>query len=154
MNYFLFALTLMVPGAAMAQSAAVSLTSKVFVAREVTDAQGRKKNQLFPPERVLPGEAIVVMIEYRNGGSKPATDFVINNPIPAAVTYTGAEQPWAVVSVDRGKSFGALPTLKVPGPDGAMRPALPSDVTNVRWKFAQPIAPQTGGRVMFYGTVK
>jgi uncharacterized repeat protein (TIGR01451 family) len=154
MKYVLFAFTLATATAAIAQSSAVSLTSKVFVAREVTDAQGRKKNQLFPPDRVLPGEAIVVMLDYRNNGAKPATNFVINNPIPAAVTFTGAEQPWATVSVDRGKSFGALASLKATGPDGSMRPALPSDVTNVRWTFVQPIAPQSGGRVMFFGTVK
>lgn len=154
MKPILLLFAILAPTMAIAQSSAVSLTSKIFVAREVTDAQGKKKNQLFPPDRVLPGEAIVVMLEYRNNGPKPATDFVINNPIPAAVSYTGAEQPWAIVSVDRGKSFGPLASLKVSNPDGSQRPAIPSDVTNVRWKFAQPIAPQTGGRVMFYGTVK
>lgn len=153
MNKTLIALALAVPGAALAQEA-VTLKSSVFVAREVTDAQGRKKNQLFAPERVLPGEALVIMLEYRNGGAKPAASFVINNPIPAAVSYTGVEQPWAAVSVDGGKTYGALATLKMTGADGKLRPALPNEVTHVRWKFAQPIPPAASGKVMFYGTVK
>lgn len=153
MNKMLLALALAIPAAALAQDA-VALKSNVFVAREVTDAQGKKKNQLFAPERVLPGEALVVMLEYRNNGTKPAANFVINNPIPGAVSYTGVEQPWAVVSVDGGKSYGAIATLKVAKGDGTMRAALPSDVTHVRWKFAQPIPPATSGKVSFYGTVK
>lgn len=156
MNKFLFALALAlaVPAAAAPAQEAVALKSTVYVARSVTDADGNKKNQLFAPDRVLPGEALVVMLEYRNNGTKPAANFVINNPIPAAVSYTGVEQPWAVVSVDGGKTFGALAALKVAKGDGTSRAALPGDVTHVRWKFAQPIPPATGGRVMFYGTVK
>lgn len=153
MKYFLFALALGIPAAAIAQDA-VALKSSVFVARAVTDAQGKKKNQLFAPERVLPGEALVIILDYKNNGTKPAANFVINNPIPGAVTYTGVEQPWAVVSVDGGKTYGPLATLKVAKPDGTMRAANPNDVTHLRWKFAQPIPSGASGRVMFYGTVK
>lgn len=153
MNKILFALTLAVPGVAVAQNA-VALKSTVYVARAVTDAQGKKKNQLFAPDRVLPGEALVIMLEYKNNSAKPAANFVINNPIPGAISYTGVEQPWAQVSVDGGKTYGALATLKVTTGDATTRPALPSDVTHVRWKFAQPIAPAASGRVMYYGTVK
>lgn len=153
MNKFLFALALTIPAAAVAQNT-VTLKSSVFVARSLTDAQGKKTNQLFPPERVLPGEALVVMLEYKNNGAKPAANFVINNPIPNAVSFTGVEQPWAVVSVDGGKTYGPLATLKVAKTDGSLRPALPGDVTHVRWKFAQPIPPAATGKVAFYGTVK
>jgi len=144
-----------IPSAALAQNS-VSLESKVYVARSITDASGKKSNQLFDPDKtpVLPGEPLVVMINYKNNGARPATAFVINNPIPAAVTFTGVEQAWAVVSVDNGKSFGPLATLKVLAGNGATRPANPADVTAVRWTFAQPIAPAAGGRVSFYGIVK
>ncbi len=153
MKKFLFALALTLAGPAQAQQA-VALKSTVYVARPVTDAQGNKKNQLFAPDRVLPGEALVIMLEYKNNGTKPAADFVINNPIPGAVSFTGVEQPWAVVSVDGGRTYGALAALKVAKGDGTFRAALPGDVTHVRWKFAQAIAPGANGRVMFYGTVK
>lgn len=133
---------------------AVALSSKAFVVKQVPDGTGKMKNTLAAPERVLPGEALVFMLEYKNNGATPAASFVINNPIPANVIYTGVEQDWADVSVDGGKTFGKLAALKVAKGDGTFRPALPSDVTNVRWKFAQPIAPAAAGRVTYYGMVK
>lgn len=143
-----------IPAASFAQANAVSLESKTFVARKVTLPDGKTDNKLFPPEQVLPGEALVFMLEYKNGGAKPATGFEINNPIPSAVQFTGVEQPWAVVSVDNGKTFGPLATLKVKGVDGKLRPASFADVTNVRWKFATPIAAGAAGRVTYFGIVK
>jgi uncharacterized repeat protein (TIGR01451 family) len=133
---------------------AVALSSKAFVVKQVPDDTGKMKNTLAAPERVLPGEALVFMLEYKNNGATPAASFVINNPIPANVIYTGVEQDWADVSIDGGKTFGKLAALKVAKGDGTMRPALPSDVTNVRWKFAQAIAPAAAGRVTYYGMVK
>ncbi len=152
MKYAAFLIAATLPSVAFAQNG-VTLKNEVFVARTVTDAQGNKKNTLHEPTTVLPGEPLVIIISYTNAGTKPATGFVINNPIPKAVSYTGGEQPWATVTVD-GKTFGALSTLKVPKGDGTMRPATVSDVSAVRWKFAQPIAAGASGRVMFYGTVK
>ena len=76
MKYILFALALGIPAAAVAQDA-VALKSSVFVARAVTDAQGKKKNQLFAPERVLPGEALVIILDYKNNGAKPAANFLV-----------------------------------------------------------------------------
>jgi uncharacterized repeat protein (TIGR01451 family) len=154
MKHAFFLAALAVPTALFAQAQSVALVSKAFVVKQVPDGPGKSKNTLVVPERVLPGEALVFMLEYKNTGAKPATAFVINNPIPANVLFTGVEQPWAVVSVDGGKTFGALATLKVPKGDGTMRAALPTDVTAVRWKFAQPIAPAAEGRVTFYAMVK
>ncbi len=155
MKYAFVIAALAAPAALMAQSPqAVTLASKAFVVKQVPDADGKMKNTLVAPERVFPREALVFMLEYRNTAKTPVSGFVINNPIPANVIYTGVEQPWATVSVDGGKSFGALATLKVRSNDGTTRPALPSDVTAVRWLFAQPIAPAASGRVMYFGMVK
>jgi uncharacterized repeat protein (TIGR01451 family) len=150
---FLTALALSLAAPALAQQN-VALSSKAFVVKQVPDGPGKTKNTLAAPERVLPGEALVFMLEYKNEGAAPATAFVINNPIPANVIYTGVEQPWADVSVDGGKNYGKLAALKLPKGDGTMRAALPSDVTHVRWKFAQAIAPAASGRVMYFGMVK
>lgn len=149
---------LAVPAVAFAQAQpaanGVTLKSETYVARATTDAQGKPKNDLFPATRVLPGEPLVFVLSYENGGTKPASGFVINNPVPPQVSYTGVEQPWAIVSVDGGKTFAALATLKMKGADGKLRGAIPGDVTHIRWNFAQPIAPKAKGRVMFYGLVK
>jgi uncharacterized repeat protein (TIGR01451 family) len=155
----LFALSL--PAAALAQAKpvavaapAVTLKSETFVARATTDASGKKKNELFPALRVLPGDPLVFMVSYQNTGKQAATKFVINNPVPNGVDFTGVEQNWATLSVDGGKTYGALASLKVKKADGTMRGALPSDVTHIRWLFATPIAAGGQGRVMFYAVVK
>jgi uncharacterized repeat protein (TIGR01451 family) len=148
------AAALALSGAALAQTAAVTISSTAFVVKQVPDGQGKLKNTLAPPTSVIPGNALVFTLDYKNTGTKPATGFVINNPIPANVSFTGVEQPWAVVSVDGGKSFGPLATLKMPKGDGTMRAAVPQDVTAIRWVFAKPILPAAGGKVAFYAVVK
>ncbi len=131
----------------------VGLLSETFVAKTVTDAAGKKDNKLFPAERVLPGDVLVFKLSYDNKGAGPATRFVINNPMPNGVDFTGVRETWATVSVD-GKTFAALNTLKIKKPDGTSRAAIPQDVKAIRWSFAQPIAPGAKGNVMFYAVVK
>jgi uncharacterized repeat protein (TIGR01451 family) len=137
MRTILLALTLMSPGIAFAQATrapaapataaqpAVSIKSTAFVVKQVQGANGKMETKLEAPVRVLPGAVLLFVIEYKNGGTVPATKFVINNPIPESVSYTGTEQGWAVVSVDGNKSFGPLATLTVPDGPGKTRPARP-----------------------------
>ncbi|MFM9851232.1 MAG: hypothetical protein ACKVOJ_00290 [Sphingomonadaceae bacterium] len=153
MKHALVLIAAALPTLASAQNA-VTIKSDIFVARTVTDAQGNKKNTLVAPTRVLPGEPLAIIINYANTGTKPATNFVIDNPVPKAVTFTGVAEAWAVVSVDDGKTFGPLTTLKIKNPDGTVRAAQPSDVVAVRWTLAKPIVPGGTGKVMFYGVVK
>jgi hypothetical protein len=157
MRTFLFAAALLaLPGAAFAQAAQppVTLKSSAFIVKQVPDGPGKTKNTLVPTVRVLPGNVIVIMLDYRNPGTKPASGFVINNPVPKGVEFTGVEQKWAIVSVDGGKNFGPLATLKVKTADGSERNATMLDVTAIRWTFAQPIPAGAGGKVQFYGVVK
>ena len=154
----LAALSLSVPalaqGVTQTGAGGVSITSEVQAVKVVTDAKGNKKNTLVSPTTVLPGTPLVIWISYKNGGSKAATNFVINNPVSKAMEFTGAAETWALVSVDGGKTFGALGALKAKGADGKMRAAIPQDVTGVRWTVPQAIAPGAGGKVSFYAVVK
>ena len=153
MKILLSFLALIAPAAAMAASE-VSLDSDVFVERVKQDASGKRSTVLEPPKVVTPGDRLVFVLAYKNGGAKPATDFVVTNPIPDAVAFAGAEGDGALMSVDGGKSWGVLATLRVKQPDGSLRPALPADVTHVRWSFAQAIAAGAGGKLSFRGIVK
>jgi hypothetical protein len=144
------------PLAAQTQTGAggVAISSQIQAVKVVTDAKGIKRNTLVSPTTVLPGTPLVIWINFKNGGSKAATGFVINNPVPKGVTFTGVAETWASVSIDGGKTFGALAAMKVKLPDGTTRAAIPQDVTAVRWTLAQPIAPNAGGKVSFYAVVK
>ena len=112
------------------------------------------KNTLAPVDRVLPGDVLLFVLDYRNGGAKAVTPFVINNPVPANVVFTGVEQPWASVTVDGGKTYGPLSKLTVRKADGTLRAASPADVNAIRWTFGQPIPAGGSGNVKFYGVVK
>ena len=140
---------------AMAQSGnAVALNSDVMVERTTTDAAGRTQVTLEAPRVVVPGDQLVFILRYQNNGARPASDFVVTNPLPAAVAYTGAQDAMAVVSVDGGRTWGRLAALTLRNPDGTSRPARADEVTHVRWTFAQPIPAGQAGRLMFRGIVR
>ena len=157
MRKMLVGLTLaLLPSALVAQSSPVTVTSSIQAVKEVTDAKGVKTRTLVAPTTVIPATPIVVWINYKNAGATPVSNFVINNPVPNGVHFTGLGENsgWGVVSVDGGKSFGALATLKVTNADKSVRAAIPQDVTHVRWTFAKPIAANGSGTLSFYAVVK
>jgi uncharacterized repeat protein (TIGR01451 family) len=153
MKFLLPFLALMAPAAAQAADK-VTLASNVFVERLKQDPSGKTSTVLEPPKVVTPGDKLVFELSYRNGGAKPAADFVVTNPIPDAVSFAGSEGGNAIVSIDGGKSWGLLQALKVRQPDGTFRAALPSDVTHVQWRFSKPINAGESGKLSFRGIVK
>lgn len=153
MKILLALLALLAPVAASAAQD-VSLTSKVFVERVKPGADGKPVTVREEPGVVTPGDRLVFVLGYRNGGAQPATGFTLTNPIPPSVAFTGSDDPSAVVSVDGGKSWGPLASLKVVQPDGTSRPAVAADVTHIRWSFGRPIPAGTGGELSFRGTVE
>ena len=153
MKIWLALFALLAPAAAVAADN-VSLTSKVLVERVKPGADGKPVTVREEPTVVTPGDKLVVVLSNRNRGPAPATGFTLTNPIPAAVAYTGTEDSSASVSVDGGKSWGALASLKVVAADGASRPAAAADVTHIRWSFSQPIAAGSGGELSFRGVVE
>lgn len=132
----------------------VALTSEVLVERVQQDAQGKNVTTLEAPKMVTPGDKLLFVLSYKNGGSEPASDFVINNPMPDAVAFAGTDSPEAQLSVDGGKIWGALNTLQVTEADGKVRPARAEDVTHVKWQFTRAIPAGGEGKVSFRGIVK
>ena len=132
----------------------VALDNDVFVERTRTDAAGRKRILLEEPKIVAPGDRLVFVLNYRNGGTRPADKFVITNPMPAAVRFADAGGTRPLVSVDGGRQWGVLADLTIAEPDGTRRAAQPADVTHIRWAFDKPIPAGGAGKLMFRGVVK
>jgi uncharacterized repeat protein (TIGR01451 family) len=153
MKILLALFALLAPATAFAAND-VSLTSKVYVERVKAGADGKPVTVREEPGVVTPGDRLVFVLGYRNGSAEPATGFTLTNPIPPSVAFTGSDDPSAIVSVDGGKSWGALASLKVVQADGTSRPAVAADVTHIRWSFGRPIAAGTGGELSFRGTVE
>ena len=154
MTRFLFALTALVAAASAFAAPVVSLSSNVLVERQVAAESGQIVTKLENPGVVTPGDKLVFSVTYANKTLRPATDLVVTNPVPPSVAFAGDESAGALVSVDGGKTWGALPELKVKADDGALKAAAASDVTHLRWSFAKPIAPGAEGKLSFRAVVK
>ena len=141
-------------GAAVFAAAPLQLSSNVFVERQIVRADGSKSIVLEPPHIVTPGDNLVFVVKYRNAGTTTASNFVVTNPLPAAVAFNGTSDGLEVVSVDGGRSWGILGTLRVAKPDGTTRPAARTDVTHIKWNLNQPLTAGAEGKLIFRGIVK
>ena len=151
----LFALS--VPAVALAAND-VALTSAMFVERPipqpgVPQPGGPAKITLEQPKSVPPGAKLVFVLSYRNQGKAAAANFVVTNPIPAGVAFDSTPDAGASYSVDGGRTYGPLTTLRVSA-NGISRAALPDDVTHIRWVLKTPIPVGGTGKLSFRGSVK
>jgi uncharacterized repeat protein (TIGR01451 family) len=153
MKILLALLALLVPAAVQAAES-VSLVSQVLVERVETTPDGRSITTRAEPDVVTPGDRLVFLLSYRNDGAEPATAFVLTNPVPDSVAFAGTDDRSAVVSIDGGKTWGALSSLTVTQTDGTTRPAQVADVTHIRWSLAQPVPSGGAGELSFRGVVK
>lgn len=142
----------------------IKIESKIQVERSEEAADGKLATKYYAPAdvKVIPGDKLVFINSYKNTGNEPVSGFVVNNPVHAAVEFTGAEENWAELSVDGGASFGDLAAASVansePAVDGtdapATRPATLADVTHIRWNFKDSIPAGASGKLTFRGVVK
>ena len=149
---FVGAVTL--PFAASAQaSSPVTLSGDVKAVETSVDADGNETTQLVEPSVIVPGDRLVFGTGYANNGAEAVENFVVTNPLPAAVRLADDAETALVVSVDGGASWGTLDTLTVTGEDGAVRAASHADVTHVRWTLAL-IAPGESGRLEYPAIIR
>jgi uncharacterized repeat protein (TIGR01451 family) len=151
---FSAAFTLVFANAIAFAATPLQLVSDVFVERQVVKADGSKTVILEKPNLVTPGDNLVFVVRYKNIGGATASNFVVTNPLPAAVAFDGTSDGLEIVSVDGGKSWGILGTLRVAKADGTLRPALRSDVTHLKWNLNQPLTAGAEGKLIFRGIVK
>ncbi len=128
----------------------VALKGDVKVVRQVAE-NGKTVEKLEDPNQVLPGDRLVFTTRYTNGSDKQVDDFVVTNPLPSPVKLAKVDS--FEVSVDGGKTFGALAALRAAGADGKPRAAELGDVTHVRWRVAS-IAPGASGEVKYFAEVR
>lgn len=141
------------PAAAQDSASPISLTGDVKAVKVVTGADGKESTELVEPSTIVPGDRLVFGTGYVNKGSDVVTNFVVTNPLPAAVRLAPDADPALEVSVDGGKSFGVLSALTIANSDGTTRPATHADVTHVRWVLAS-IAPGASGRLTYPAIIR
>jgi len=137
---FVIAAGAALPASAMARPA-ISTDSAVYVEHLEPDNDRR----LEPASRLSRGDRVVTVVTwYRMGGNG---NFMIVNPMPRAVAYQNSATDGQEVSVDGGRTWGHLGTLRI-----GDRLATPEDVTHVRWRIASTQATQ--GRFAYSGIVR
>ena len=139
---------------ALLAASQVTLASDVFLERIQHDANGRSTIVLEQPRRVARGDRLLFVLSYRNVGAEPAQDFVVTNPVPDSVIYAGAGEAEPQVSVDWGRSWGALSSLSVRDQAGGSRAARPEDVTHVRWNIRRLVGAGESGRLTFHAVAR
>lgn len=144
------------PSQALQAARAQVVAEQSVLAESVTrDAQGRETVTFAPATRVAPGDRLAYVLTYENEGGAPAEGLVLTMPVPESVALLEAA-PSGVApdySVDGGKSWGDLDDLTVLE-DGAPRPALPGDVTHLRWRLAEAVEPGAVGEVRYRGVLR
>lgn len=137
---------------AQAEPQPVELHGDVKLEKTVTE-NGASKLQLVEPAVVVPGDRLLFSTSYRNTSAAPVKNFVVTNPLPAGVALSDLGSAPVQVSVDGGKAWGALAALKVPDGKGALRAAVPGDVSHVRWTLPV-VQPSAGGTLSFHAVVR
>ncbi len=142
------------PVTALAQDQSpVTLKGDVMAIETSVDENGNEITKLVEPALIVPGDRLMLAVEYSNGGSEPADNFVITNVVPAAVRFASDAPADLIVSVDGGTKWGTLDSLTIAEADGTERAAKPDDVTHVRWTLAS-IAPGDAGRVEYPAVIR
>ena len=132
----------------------IELQSVATQQKVTVEKDGSKHTAMVPAARVTPGTEVTYSVNYRNVGSKPADDVVINNPVPEHMDYVAdsatGDGTTISYSADGGKTWAAaLAQLSVKGADGSMRPATEKDCTHIRWVVNGKVAPGAKGSVSF-----
>lgn len=141
------------PLSAQSDASPVALNGDVKAVKVVTAADGTERTELVEPSTIIPGDRLIFGTDYANNGSTVVTNFTVTNPLPTAVRLAPDADPALDVSVDGGKTWGALAALIITNSDGATRSATHADVTHVRWILAS-IAPGAKGRLTYPAIIR
>lgn len=149
-------LSVMLPSLAAAEG--LQLQNESFQEVVVKGKNGKPEKKRVKVTNAVPGTEVIFVLTYRNTGNKPATRIVINDDVPTSLAYVPASAEGtgtvAEVSVDGGKTFGALERLKVKAADGSLRAARADEVTHVRWTLQAALPAGKEGSVSYRAIVK
>lgn len=157
-NVLLTALLIFLTPAAFAVSQ-VSVQIEMHEQKTVMDADGQTRTELVPIDNIVPGDVVVYVIHYANNAEQPASNIVLNDPVPEQMVFVQGsvkgDNATTYYSVDGGANWATdISELKVTDADGEQRSATAADVTNLRWKINGELNPGEKGQVQFAARLK
>ncbi len=129
----------------------VQFASDVFVERFQATPSGRVARTLERVERLQQGDRVIFVVNWK---AARTSEFTVTNPMPRAVSFQRSAAGDEEVSVDGGRTWGDLSALTIREADGAMRHAVPEDVTHLRWRIPSVLAAQGEGQMIYRGIVR
>jgi len=126
---------------------------------ETKSEDGTVTVDLVKADRVLPGHNLYYQLAYDNPTTETVEDVNLVMNVPPEVTYeensvdVSGKNVTVAFSTDGGQSFSPRGELKV-SIGGQPRAAVSEDITNIRWTFVDPIAPNSEGTVGFKAVVR
>jgi hypothetical protein len=152
MKFQLAAIAAIVCGTLPAHAAPVAVANTVYVEREVAGGSGASARVLEPARSLRRGDRLVYVVSWRAPQSR-GEHVTITNPLPRTIAYERSAGGNEDVSVDGGRTWGKLASLRVR--DGAAwRDATPQDVTHIRWNLPPQLALAGSGRLTWSGIVR
>lgn len=151
-KYLIALLALTIPTLASAANE-IAVVNEIFVEKSVPAGPGKTRTVLVPAKSGPPGSRLVFTTSYRNQSAVPIRGIILNGDALRNLVFDGLLTP-GEVSVDGGKSWGALATLKVRNAAGTLRPAQNADVTHVRLVVPGVAAPGATGKLSYRVIVK
>lgn len=138
----------------------VNLKSTAEVDITIKNDKGEKEVLRVPAasSNIVPGDTVIFTTHYENQGIQPATDVVINNPMPEHMLYLDGsaegKKTRIEFSIDKGKTFATADRLKIMDVDGKERLATAADYTHIRWTVEGALEKGAKGSVSFKAKVK
>lgn len=124
----------------------VEISRAVYVERKVPKPDGRVIRALEPAYELRRGDQVVLMLEW----SAPVRDgFMVSSRVPRDLAFRRAGGMEAEVSIDGGRSFGTLESLRI-----GDRRATPEDVTHLRWRVTEADAANGRGLLTYSAIVR
>jgi hypothetical protein len=136
----------MLTGGAVAAQQPVEISRAVYVERKMEAPGGRVQRALEPAAELRRGDQVVLTLEW----SAPGSDgFVVSSRVPRDLMFRRSGGAEAEVSIDGGRSFGSLETLRI-----GTRRATPEDVTHLRWRVSEEDAASGRGMLTYSAIVR
>ncbi len=149
---YLIALLILTTPSLSSAANELAVVNEIFVERAVPAGPGKTRTVLVTAKSGPPGSKLVFSTSYKNQSKQVIRGFTIAGPALTNVVFDALLTP-GDVSIDGGRSFGQLATLKVRAANGSLRPAQNTDVTNVRLAVAVA-APGSSGKLSYRVIVK
>lgn len=126
----------------------VELSRSIFVER---GGLGGAARTLETTREFRAGDTIVLMVRWTANAQNRG--FVVSSPVPATLDYRNSSLLNQTVSVDGGRNWGRLASLRIIE-SGRIRTANPQDVTHLRWHISAREAARGSGQFTYSAIVK